>query len=162
MKISETNWKKIKDFDGGLMDTKVNALIDSVENQMPIVKFSEKTKSVKCYPSTMERIDGFRISFGESRDNIITRMLMVHEEANPVELEIPVRLTSPLNKNLELYCFITPTDVVKADDDDSPEFKAWEKLLDWNEIKELALNHSDEQISFSKPNYRIDINYGVL
>ena len=162
VKISEYNWKKIKEFEGGLMDTKLNNLIDSVEDKMPIINYSEKTKNVKCYPSTMDRLDGFKISLGESRDNIITRMIMIHEGNDIAELEIPIRLSSPLNKELVLYCFITPSSIVKADDNDSLEFKAWEKLLNWNEIRELTLNHSDEIISFNKPNYRIDINYEVL
>lgn len=162
VKISEYNWKKIKEFEGGLMDTKLNNLIDSVEDKMPIINYSEKTKNVKCYPATMDRLDGFKISLGESRDNIITRMIMIHEENDITEFEIPIRLSSPLNKELVLYCFITPSSIVKADDNDSLEFKAWEKLLNWNEIRELTLNHSDEIISFNKPNYRIDINYEVL
>lgn len=162
LRISEKNWQKLKDLNKGSMDKTLNILMDNVEHQMPHVEYvNDKIKSVNVYPDTAERLDSFRLSDTESRDNIVTRMFITFDELeNVVQIEIPFKLTSPINNKLYMLGVVNENDIfVTGNSADTIEFKAWKKLLNWNEIRELCLAHEDERISFNKDNYRIDINY---
>ncbi len=160
IKISERNWLKLKSLELGSMDKTLNNVMDTVEGVMPFVEYSDDTmKSVNIYEDTFKRLNSFRLSDTEAKETIVTRLLIEYNKKNKISVEIPIRLTSPLNKKLIMHCFVTPSEVMCMTENSSLEFKAWEKLLNWNEIHELALSHADERISINKPNYRIDINY---
>lgn len=164
IKISERNWQKLKDLEIGSMDKTLNVIMDNVEDTMPFVKYSgDSMKSVNIYKDTFDRINSFSLSETETKETIVTRLLIAFEEqGNLVEFQIPFKLTSPLNHKLILEGVVTPTGISILTEANSLEYNAWVKLLNWNEIREITLNHSDERISFNKPNYRIDINYEVL
>ena len=80
------------------MDEKLNTLINVVEDQMPQIILADNTKNVKCFEDTYDRIDSYRLTKGESRDNIITRMLIMFDEMNnTVSTEfISFKLTIPI------------------------------------------------------------------
>lgn len=168
MKLNEYSYNKLKNFNDGNIDKNLNLLMDIVETEMPKIKYSEKTKTVNAYSDTYERLDKFRITLGESRDNIITRMLIMYDEINNVAEEyVSFRLTSTMNHNLiatgyieggELYC--KPKLPYKVKNKDmTVEFESWFKLLNWDEIIKLCLDHIDDYAKFNKPLYDIEINY---
>ena len=158
-KINKKNHEKLKNFSDGSMDKNLNLLMDTVNDHMPFVDYDEKMVSVSLYTDTLERLDGFHITASEGRDNILTRLFLKYEELNGVQpIEIPFKLTSPLNKELYIIGVCTPQKISYDSENDSLEYKAWLKLLDWDEIQKLILNHSDERISFNRPIYRLDIN----
>lgn len=162
IKVSETSWKRLKNSNKGSIDKSLNILMDLVENEMPNVEYSDDNlKSINVYKDTVERLDTFRISDTESRNNIITRLFLALDELdNSEEIEIQFKLTSPINNKLYIIGVVTSKEIhILGNSDDTLEFKAWKKILDWREIRELCLNHKDERISFNKTNYRIDINY---
>lgn len=162
IKISEKNWERLKHSNKGSIDKSLNILMDIVEKDMPIVEYSnDNLKSINVYNDTVERLDSFRISDTESRNNIITRLLLVFDELDTQEeIEIQFKLTSPINNKLYIIGIVTSKEIhILGNSEDTLEFKAWKKILDWTEIRELCLTHKDERISFNKTNYRIDINY---
>ena len=127
---------------------------------MPFVNYNEKMVSVNLYTDTCERLDGFHITGTESRDNIITRMFLVYQNLEHLQnIEIPFRLSSPLNKELVIEGVATQTGIVIPQENNSLEYKAWVKLLNFEEIHSLILEHQEERFSFSQPHYNIDINY---
>ena len=162
LRISETNWKKLKDSNNGSMDKALNILMDTVEDVMPHVIYNNDViKSVNVYKDTADRLDSFRISDTESRDNILTRLFIAYEEKVAENItEIPFRLTSPINRDLFLIGTVTPKSVtIMSSSKETLEYKAWERLLDFEEIKEICLNHEDERITINQPYYQIDINF---
>ena len=161
IKISERNWQKLKDLQIGSMDKTLNIIMDNVEDIMPFVEYSDDSmKSVNIYKDTFNRINSFRLTDTETKETIVTRLLIAFDEINNfAEFQIPFKLTSPLNQKLVLEGVVTSTGISVLTKNKSLEYNAWIKLLDWEEIRSLVLDNEDERISFNKPNYRIDINY---
>ena len=160
VKLNEYTYSRVKNLSDASIDKNLNLLMDKVEDKMPIIPYGEKTRSVSAYSDTYEKIDSFRITLGESRDNIITRMLLIYDELDePEVIEIPFKLTSPLNKKLILEGVTNLNEITILTEDNSTEYVAWQKLLNWNEIISLIQKHQGEMVSFTKPNYKIDINY---
>lgn len=161
IKLNEFSYKKLKNLSEASIDKNINLLIDRVEKKMPLVEYGEKTHTVNAYSDTYERLDKFRITYGESRDNILTRMLLLYDQLDTDEpqIEIPFKLTSPLNKKLVLEGVTDLYEVTILTSDDSVEYKSWMELLDWDEIMELISKNKNKMISFNKPHYKIDINY---
>ena len=160
MKLNDYSYHRLKHLSDASIDKNLNLLMDMVEKEMPLIPYSDDTHTVTAYEDTYERLDSFRITFGESRDNIITRLLIAYENVEGIqETEIPFKLTSPLNTKLFIEGAITRKEIHIFNKDNSLEFTAWEKLLDWQEIHSLVLEHGNERISFNKTHYRIDINY---
>lgn len=159
IKINQWTYDKIKNLDDNSIDKNLNLLMDIIEEQMPAVNYGEKTKTINAYEDTCQRLDSFKLTLGESRDNVITRMLILFDEINNfAEMEIPFKLTSPLNQDLVLEGMVTSNGVSILTEDDSVEYKAWLKLLNWEEIRSLVLEHEDERITLNMLDYRLDIN----
>ena len=161
IKISERNWQKLKSLKIGSMDKTLNTVMDIVEHDMPFVEYSDDNmKSVNIYKDTFDRLNSFKLSDTEAKETIVTRLLVAFDEMNNfADIEIPFRLTSLLNKELIIEGVCTSTELLIPPEDDSLEYKAWLKLLNFKEIQEIILEHEDEIISFNKPNYRLEINY---
>ena len=80
IKISKYVRNQLEIIDGGTFDKKLNNLMDIVENIMPFVEYTDERTNIKTNSKTVERLDTFRITSTESRDNIITRMLIMLDE----------------------------------------------------------------------------------
>ena len=179
MKISETNWKKLKEFQGNTMDAKLNTLMNVIEDFMPMVMLSNETKNVKCLEETYDRIDSYRLTAGESRDNIITRMLLLFDEMNGVVTNeyISFKLTNPYNNLLVLegqiefnskelsfnyrgniYREKLPRSYIMDGKDLTRELYLWYDNLDWNQIINLLLTNVDNQTVVEDKDFILEIN----
>lgn len=171
--LNKTNYEKLQKRDGGTFDKKLNVLMDQVEPMMPKLYYSEQTKNVKCYEDTMKRIDEFKLTAGESRDNIIARMLLTTNNVQSDEI-IDFIITSVLNRDLfilghlelnsfdltfgEQYWQFLPTEYIPNGKNLTTEFKKWTDSLNWEEIKDHVREHKDSHILLTKPNYYLEVN----
>lgn len=179
MKINETNWKKLKEFEGHSMDNKLNTLINIVEPLMPTVNLSPYTKNVKCTERTYDKLDSYRLTPGESRDNIITRMLLMFDEIdNFSAMEfISFKLTNPYNNQLVIegqiefnskelsfnyrgntYRGKLPRSYVVDGKDLTKELYLWYDNLDWNRIINLLMENVDNQTIIDDKDFILEIN----
>lgn len=179
MKINKTTWKRLKEFNGASMDEKLNTLINVVEDQMPQIILADNTKNVKCFEDTYDRIDSYRLTKGESRDNIITRMLIMFDEMNnTVSTEfISFKLTNPYNNLLvidgqleyntrelsfnyrgNVYTGKLPANYIVNGKDLTKELYLWYDNLNWQEIINLLIENVDNQTVIDKKDYSLEIN----
>jgi len=64
-------------------DVAVNNLINQVEDYMPLIDVDYSIIStMRLDKSTVDKLDSFRITEGESYENIITRMIIVSQYLN--------------------------------------------------------------------------------
>ena len=179
VKISENNWKRLQEIDGGTIDKKLNVLMDIVEPHMPFVDYSTEFKSIKAYNDTLERLDGFHITGSESRDNILTRLfIMLDELNNTSSVEwIPFKITNPYNNLLIIEGQIEynskeisfnyrgnvfkgklPPNYIVNGKDLTKELYLWYDNLDWQEIIKLLLENVDNQTIIEDKDYCLEIN----
>lgn len=178
-KLNKYNHSRIKNFADGSIDANLNALMDAVQDEMPFVDYSEKLVGINVYKTTMERVDGFHITATESRDNIVTRMLIKYDEMqNRDKVWIPFKLTSLLNKNLIItgildfnskdilfneseneYSQKLPDTYSYDGENLTMEFQAWSVMIDWVEIKNTIINNYKEKVSVKTTCCYVDVNY---
>lgn len=183
VKLNKTNRDALKNLNTDFsIDTNLNTLMDVVENIMPFVKYSDEVTSINLHQKTIDKLDSFKICNGESRDAIITRLLLMFDEIDNTSSEgellwISFKLSSPLNKKLtisaimeysskdimfnegnEVYGWDLPSTYTVNGENMTVEFKSWIDLLDWVEIKELVRNHFDKSVRFNKTNYYLEVN----
>jgi len=183
VKINENNWKLLKEFEGGTMDKKLNVLMDIVEPFMPIIQINNNSKNIKCWEDTYERLDSYQLTRGESRDNIITRMLITFAELNnTTAIEwIPFKITNKYNDSLVIDGQIEynsrelsfnyrgnvfkgklpPTYVVDGKDL-TKELYLWYDDLDWEEIIKLLIRNVDNQTVVEQDSFILEINDGLM
>ena len=180
VKVNKTNRDKLKNLNDYSIDRNLNILMDSVEKDMPFVKYSDEMTSLNLHKSTIERLDSFKICNGESRDCVLTRLLLCHDKHNKhiTEYWIPFRLTSRLNKLLSIKCMIEintslivfdegnavydkklPTTYKVNGEDLSKEFQTWIEMLDWNVIKQQVINNDVDLFTLKQPYYFLEVNY---
>lgn len=171
--LNKTNYEKLQVVDGGTFDKKLNVLMDQVDSIMPRSYYSDETKNVKCYEDTMKRIDGFKLTAGESRDNIIARMLLATNMMPDDEI-IDFIISSVLNRDLfilghlelnshdltfgEQYWQFLPTKYEPNGKNLTTEFNKWVSSIDWEEVKDLVRTEKDSHKLLTKPNYYLEIN----
>jgi hypothetical protein len=178
IKIFRHNFEKLKKVEGGTMDKKLNTLIDIVEPTMPFVEYSNEKTSIKLNQETLNRLDMFRVTLNESRDNIITRMLIMLDELNNTVSEwISFKLTNPYNNLLiiegqleynsrelsfnyrgNVYTGKLPSHYIVEGKDLTKELYLWYDNLDWNEITKLLLDNVDTQTVVDNKDYCLEIN----
>ena len=180
IKISQYNWEKIKQFEGGTMNDKLNNLITIVEPLMPFVEYTETGKNIKVYPSTLEKLESFRISYGESRDNILTRMLLMFDEINntsAIEEWIPFKITNKYNNLLviegqlefnsreisfnyrgNVFRGKLPPTYIADGKDLTKELYLWYDDLDWANLKQLLLENVNNQVLIEDNSFILEIN----
>lgn len=179
VKTNLNNYQKLKNIAEASLDSNMNTLMEAVEQDMPFVEYNREMKSVNLYPATCDKLDSFRITETESRDNIITRLLIAYENIsdNHDDLWIPFKLISTINKLLVIEGKISfnshqmmfyegnatygedlPATYNVDGENMTVEFKSWVELLDWNEIRQLVLEHYDKSVKFNKQNYYVEIN----
>lgn len=180
MSISTYNWQKLKEIEGSTMGDKIKTLFAIVEPFMPEVLYTEKNKGVKVEQSTIDMIDSYRITLGESRDNIITRAFLILDEINNTSQEecwIPFRITNPYNNSLVIEGQIEynskelsfnyrgnvfrkklpPTYIVNGNDL-TKELYLWHDNLEWVEIINIIITHARVQHSVKSKDYILDVN----
>ena len=173
--------EKIKnDIDGSTNDKKVNILIDTVGSQMPFVDYSTERTSVKLHKDTLNKIDSYRITETESRDNILTRMLLMYEEINNTHNDywIPFKIINKYNNHLVIegqleynskeISFnyrgnvfrgkLPPTYIVNGEDL-TKELYLWYDNLDWNNIINTILINPTDYFVEDGESYSLKVNY---
>ena len=184
IKISKYARDQLQDIDGGIMDTKLNTLMDIVEPFMPFVPYTDERANIKTERKTLERLDKFRITSTESRDSIITRMLIMLDELNNtspdddvVDEFISFKLTNPYNNLLVLegqieyntrtisfnyrgYIYLgkLPKEYIVEGKDLTNELYIWYDNLDWNGITIKLLENVDEQTLIEDKDYILEVN----
>ena len=183
IKISKFARDELNQIDGGTMDTKLNTLMDIVEPFMPFVPYTDDRANIKTERKTLERLDKFRITSTESRDSIITRMLLMLDELNNTSTEdtvnefISFKLTNPYNNLLTLegqieyntrtisfnyrgYIYLgkLPKEYIVDGKDLTKELYVWYDNLNWNEITNHLLENADEQTLIETKDYNLEIN----
>ena len=83
VRISHSNKYAIKDYGNGSYDDNINELLDIVEDYMPLVDLSDDSSVIiNLKDDTVDRINAFKLTNGESIDNIIVRMLVLSQILN--------------------------------------------------------------------------------
>lgn len=82
IRISHSMKQTFKDMDG-TYDDAVNELIDTVEDYMPLVDLSDESSVIiNLEDDTVDRINSFKLSKGESIENVLIRMLILSQVLN--------------------------------------------------------------------------------
>lgn len=82
IRISHSMKQTFKDMDG-TYDNAVNELIDTVEDYMPLVDLSDESSVIiNLEDDTVDRINSFKLSKGESIENVLIRMLILSQVLN--------------------------------------------------------------------------------
>ena len=77
IKIHRENKRKLKGDDERTFDEIVNSLIDEVEEQMPNYEVDNTiSTSIKLDKSTIERLSQFKLTYTESYENVIVRLMI--------------------------------------------------------------------------------------
>ena len=63
-------------------DAIINRLIHDVADVMPVVDSFDKPVNINLHEDTMEKLKAYRLSQGESYENILSRMLIASKELN--------------------------------------------------------------------------------
>ena len=83
IRLSHSSKNVIKEYGNGSYDNNINQLMDLVEDYMPLVDLSDESSViVNLKEDTVDRIDSFRLTKGESLDNIIVRLLVMAQVLN--------------------------------------------------------------------------------
>lgn len=180
MTISQYNYDKIGKLEGATWNDKIRTLFSIVEPYMPYIEYTEKNKSVKVETSTREYIDSFKITIGESRDNILTRAFMILDEINNTSSEdywIPFKITNRYNKSLVIDGQIEynskelsfnyrgnvfrgklPPSYIVEGNDLTKELYLWHDNLDWDKIVKLIIENYNMDFVKETDNYVLIIN----
>lgn len=179
-KISKYVKDNIDRIDGSTMDAKVNNLISAVEHMMPFVEYNVERSSMKLYPKTLERLDTFKISNGESRDNILTRMVITLDEMNNTSATdewILFKLTNPYNNSLvisgqleynskeisfnyrgNVFRGKLPPTYIANGTDLTKELYLWYDRLDWREIADLICENIEKPAKIERSDFTLEVN----
>ena len=83
VRVSHSMKNAIKEYSDGSYDKNINQLIDYVEDYMPLVDLSDDSSVIiNLDESTVDRINSFKLSNGESMDNILIRMMIMAQILN--------------------------------------------------------------------------------
>lgn len=183
IKISEYNYNRLKEMEGATWNDKVKVLFSIVEPYMPFVEYSETSKSIKVEQSTIDKIDQFRVSLGESRDTILTRAFIILDELNNTSADdywIPFKLTNIYNNSLVIEGQIEynskelsfnyrgnvfrgklPPTYISDGKDLTKELYLWYDNLNWSRIISLILENQDNFFEEKADDYILSVNYIV-
>lgn len=83
IKLSHDTKNAISQCEGKTYDVQINNLIQEVADYMPLVDYDDTSSTViKISDDTVERIKSFKLSNGESVENILIRMLIISQILN--------------------------------------------------------------------------------
>lgn len=78
VRVSHSCKEAIKFFDDGSYDENVNQLIDLVADYMPLVDLSDESSMIiNLKEDTVDKVNSFKLSHGESFENVLIRMLIM-------------------------------------------------------------------------------------
>lgn len=60
----------------------VNRLIHEVSDEMPIMNLDSRPININLHEDTMDKLKAYRLTTGESYENILIRMLLVSQSLN--------------------------------------------------------------------------------
>ena len=85
VRISHSSKMAVKLFDDGTYDENINKLIDAVADYMPLVDLSDESSLIiNLKEDTVDKINSYRLTNGESFDNILVRMLIMAQALNSI------------------------------------------------------------------------------
>ena len=86
VKITQDVRKMLKDYPDDNMnyDAIINRLIHDVADVMPIVDDNSNPININLHEDTMNKLKSYRLSKGESYENIIIRMLLTSKSLNSI------------------------------------------------------------------------------
>ena len=80
IKIHKNNKSLISETGVSTYDNLINELIDEVEDDMPFFEVDySPSSSIKLKKTTLERLESFKLTDGESYENIIVRLLLAKD-----------------------------------------------------------------------------------
>ena len=180
IKISKYVRDELEEIEGGTFDSKLNTLMNNVEPLMPFIDCNDERTNIQTTKETLERLDKFRITANESRDNILTRMLITLDEINntgSAEEWIPFKLTNPYNNLLvidgqieyssrelsfnyrgNLYRNKLPSNYIVDGKDLTKELYLWYDNLDWQKIEKQIIDNVDIPFSTIEKDYILEVN----
>lgn len=87
VKITQDVRKMLKDYPDDNMnyDAIINRLIHDVADMMPIVDDNSNPVNINLHEDTMDKLKSYRLSKGESYENIIIRMLLTSKGLNSID-----------------------------------------------------------------------------
>ena len=84
-KIHKINKNRLKEYDGEIYDDKVTTLLNIVEDEMPIIEIDNSPiSSIYLKEETLDRIESYRLTEGESIENILMRMILLSKTINNI------------------------------------------------------------------------------
>ena len=85
VRISHSSKMAVKLFDDGTYDENINKLIDTVADYMPLVDLSDESSLIiNLKEDTVDKLNSYRLTNGESFDNILVRMLIMAQGLNSI------------------------------------------------------------------------------
>lgn len=83
IQIHKYNKNVLKDYSDGSFDELVNKLIDDVKYDMPLTDVDDSTpSSIMLNDDTLDKLDSFKLTVGESYENILIRMMICAKDLN--------------------------------------------------------------------------------
>lgn len=84
IKITKNLRQALKDYSdvNTNYDGIINRLIYDVSDEMPIIEDDYSSLNISIHEDTMDKLKAFRLSRGESYENILIRMLLLAKDLN--------------------------------------------------------------------------------
>ena len=84
IKINHDVRKMLKEYDkvGTTYDGVITRLIHDVSDYMPLIECNDIPVNINVHEDTMDKIKAYRLSTGESYENILIRMLLIAQTLN--------------------------------------------------------------------------------
>ena len=83
IQLTKHNKNKLKNYGSGSIDKIINQLIDDVENHMNIInEYDSPSTTIRVSETTVDRLNSYKLTTGESYENIILRMLLLSKTLN--------------------------------------------------------------------------------
>lgn len=83
IKIYKHNKNQLRDYSDGTFDELVNNLIEDVKYDMPLTDIDGSTVStINLNEDTLDKLDSFKLTVGESYENVIIRMMICAKDLN--------------------------------------------------------------------------------
>ena len=83
IKVSHNTKTAIKNYQQGTYDEIINQLIKEVGDYLPLIEWEDGSKTtINLTNETVDKIKSYRLSYGESVENILIRMLITSQILN--------------------------------------------------------------------------------
>ena len=82
IKVTNATKNTIKNYTDGTYDESVQKLIEEVKDYLPLVDYEDNSTVINLKEETVELLKSYRLSYGESIENILIRMLIISQILN--------------------------------------------------------------------------------